>query len=344
MALLVGMYLSLPLWIGPRTYPQAPLVNFVEPLLPLVEQVLLAIFALLALVSILFTRLRGVLFIASCLLFLVAVQDMNRWQPWVFQYFTIMVMLLPLASNYKKYLQNEHLLFGIQICLALVYFYSGMFKINPGFAETIVPNYTNPITKYLWSHKELVYSIASLTPYAEMALAIALFIPKIRNWTVIAITLLHLCILYLFGPFGGLNTNTIIWPWNATLILLIWLAFYKVKNFNFNFQFGKLNVATKLFVIAISTLPILNWWHLYNHGLSYELYSGRTYVTHFKFHVKQVEQSPPQLDKYMVRYGDSIYVRTFNWANAEFGTPPNPDVKVLKATESKVLKMLQKDH
>jgi hypothetical protein len=46
------------------------------------------------------------------------------------------------------------------------------------------------------------------------------------------------------------------------------------------------------------------------------------------------------LQDHAIRYGDTIYVRTYDWANEQFNAPPNGDLKVLKATEEATRKLL----
>ena len=38
---------------------------------------------------------------------------------------------------------------------------------------------------------------------------------------------------------SGLNMNEVIWPWNIALILMLWLAFWKVKNSKFPVYIGR---------------------------------------------------------------------------------------------------------
>ena len=186
-------------------------------------------------------------------MFLLALQDYHRWQPWFYQYFLILLLLIPMARLYKKYENAEHLLFAVQLIIAIAYFYSGLFKLNSGFVKDIVPYYSNPIAQYFWTYRDMVYSLGGLIPWLEIALSIGLFVPVTRKWAVIGCTLLHLGILYLLGPFG-LNTNAVIWPWNIALIALLWLAFFKMDNFKIPVYFGRLGLIYKLVLASVVLL------------------------------------------------------------------------------------------
>jgi hypothetical protein len=322
------------LWTGEHNFPQIPILSFIPLPEQWLTQSILALLALSALGSLIFSKTRILVFMVVALSFWLALLDQHRWQPWFFQYFTLLCVLIPAARWYKKYLKGEPLLLGVQLCIALVYFYSGMFKVNPGFEEYIVVNTSNPLTMFLWGYKEYVYVAAGLLPWVEMILGISLFVPYVRNWAVMGITGLHLLILYLLGPWGH-NINSVVWPWNIILIALVWVAFFKAKNFNYWYQILRIPNWQKVFLTIVTLGPILNWWGLYNQGLSYELYSGRRFVSHFKFHENQVRTIPSFLNEHTVKYGDTIYVRTYDWAIHEFNAPPNGDEISMDKTRQK---------
>ena len=89
-------------------------------------------------------------------------------------------------------------------------------------------------------------------------------------------------------------------------------------------------------------LPFLNIWGWYNEGLSFELYSGRSYTPHMRFHYTEVNHTPEYLIPYTFKQGDTVFINTYNWAMHEFNTPPNSDYKVIKKVQEATLPYLQR--
>ena len=341
-ALLVGISMSFSLWLNDRTFPMIPILPYTLPLNSLSAKILLGLLGFGILSVLVFVKTRIFVLLVVLLMLLVAFQDFNRLQPWFFQYWTFFVILIPLARSYKKYLEVEHLLFALQIALVSVYFFSGLFKFNDGFYQRIVPYVFSPITEILIHSKPWLYPTAFAIPWIEIALAIGLFIPKIRIFAIIGGTLLHIGILVLIGigPLGKVE-NSIILPWNVALIFLLWILFFKAKNFNFQIYIAKLQWPALVIMVMVVLLPFLNLKGWYNEHLSYELYSGRTFNPYLRYHYKLIKNTPEYLAPYTWKTGDTVYVDSYKWSMEECNTPPNSDIKVILKVQEKVLKEFQ---
>ena len=340
LALLVGVGMSFPLWLNERTFPLIPILPFTVPLNVIGAQVLLGGLALSLLGAFFFAKQRFLIFLSVLLMMVVAFQDFNRLQPWFFQYWTILVILIPLARSYKKYLDIEHLLFAVQVALVSVYFFSGLFKFNDGFYNRVAHYLYSPITGILIDSGPYLYPTTYVIPWLEIALALGLFVPKLRIFALIGGTLLHLAILLLIGPLG-MDENSIIWPWNIALIPILWLAFFRAKNYKPTLYLNKLEWPAKIIMVMVVILPFLNLKGWYNEHLSYELYSGRTFTPHLRYHHKLIKKTPDYLVPYTWKEGDSVYVNIYKWSMEENNTPPNSDIKVINMVQEKTLKKLQ---
>ncbi len=335
-----GIALSLPLWLNDRTFPMIPVIPYTQSLIPVAAQILLGCLAFFSALALIFSRQRGFTLMVVLLMLFVALQDFNRLQPWYFQYWTILVILIPLARKYKKYIEADYLLFGVQIAIASVYFFSGLFKFNDGFYDRIAPYMYQPITKIITTYDHIIYPTAYFIPPFEVAIAIGLFIPRIRLFAIIGGTLLHLGILILLGPIG-LNENSVVWPWNVALILLLWIAFYKAKNFKLNLYLLKLEWPAKLIMLMVLVLPFLNLNGWYNEHISYEVYSGRSFTPHLRYHYTLIKNTPDYLQPYTNKYGDTVFVNIYKWSMEENNAPPNSDYKVILKVQEKTLEEFQ---
>ncbi|MFC5271119.1 hypothetical protein [Adhaeribacter terreus] len=82
---LIGMLLSFNLWRSDRLFPVAPALDLF-PKIPSPLDLILPGLLLLALAVNCFSRKKIINHLALLLVFLLAIQDQNRWQPWVYIY------------------------------------------------------------------------------------------------------------------------------------------------------------------------------------------------------------------------------------------------------------------
>ncbi|UTW62036.1 hypothetical protein KFE98_18800 [bacterium SCSIO 12741] len=323
--------LCLPLWLNSRSLPLIPLLEGMLVLRTPFDQILLGLTTLAGLLAIVWPKKSwpGLLFLAGVMGLMI--QDWNRMQPWMFHFVMLLVILQSLPGKYKHYLPAKPVLAAVQLGVIGLYFWSGWYKLNDGYSEKIVPYVVYPIYNQWWmAHPfihRIVFRMALLAPYLEMATAIALLIPRTRTVAVLLGTTLHLGILYLLGPLGH-NTNAVIWPWNIVLIPLLFLLFFKQKDFGLNRHLFRIQWVGLIALAFVLVIPALNMTGRYNKSLSFELYSGTNYTRHLQFHKSDVKHLPNHLENLSYNFKDSVYIRTYEWALRDIKTPPNPDPKV----------------
>lgn len=340
LAIGIGILMSLPLWVTERQFPLIPVIPGTLPLTQLGSQIALLLLSLSLLASFIWTKTRILVFITAALLLTIGLQDFNRLQPWYWQYTLILIILIPLAKGYKKYLDINHLLFAAQLTVSAVYFFSALFKFNESFFFRIVRYMYQPITNYLVTWREQIFLTGYAIPPLEMSIALLLFIPRLRIFGILLATGMHLAALILLGPFG-LNANSVVWPWNIALIALIWVLFYKADNYKYNIYLSRLNWSAYAVLIAVWILPFLNLKGWYNESLSFELYSGRSYTPHMRYHQSEIDFVPKYMEPYTFKKGDTVFVNTYNWSMQQFNVPPNSDWKVIRQVQEKSLKKFQ---
>src|SRR3978361_676402 len=122
------------LWIGPRSYPMAPVSSLLPPIEGTVAAGLYGCLFLLAALAVVLPRYRWCVagFLAIVAVFCLA--DQTRWQPWVFQYgFLLGIALSPQAGSGPAY--RARALDIARLVVALTYVFSGLQKINLNFME-----------------------------------------------------------------------------------------------------------------------------------------------------------------------------------------------------------------
>ena len=338
--LVIGMVYSFPLWLNERDLTLIPPFEFLGFLKTPWDIILLVITGVLLLANFLLVNHK---FSSYALLFAILFllgQDYNRFQPWVWQYLWLLVMVIPFSAYYKIYREREHLYHAILLGFVAVYIWAGTFKINPYFVDYVYPYMLWPVTNHLVNQRDIIHFTGHFLPYCEILLGIGLLIPKTRKLFVILGMGFHGFLMLLFSPIG-LNQNLIIIPWNGFLFLALPLLFWGYQKPLRIALFPKLPFLSKLALFVFLALPILNFFNLYNKALSFEVYSGTNEAKQLRWPKSQVKNIPDGIEKHAYAYGDTIYVKNYNWAMESCHIPPNPDPKVWEKANKEVLKRLQ---
>ncbi len=255
--LLAGIATSPKLWQASREFPMIPALGWFPRLSQSVTVLLLVVLVLSVLGIAIFPRVGGAFLALFSSLTLLILFDVNRLQPWVYEY---ALMLLALAVSRPDV--------GPKLCaviLVALYFWSGVQKANLLFGLEVFPQVIQPLgdsLKPTWF----------LVPIIEVAIAIGLFIPRTRVIAVWGAVMMHVVLLGLLGPFGK-NFNSVIWPWNLTMIGLVLCCFLREKEPILRASWCKW--PAKGIVVLAGVMPAFNFLGYWPDALAASLYSGR---------------------------------------------------------------------
>jgi hypothetical protein len=217
----LGLIASLPAWMNTRSFPLVPIVP-AFPILPSPGDKVLLGAMLAALIVALWSYRVGVM-VFLCTSFFAFCEDQNRGQPWLYMYWVMLA--LSLASSPVS-------VAACRIAMPVVYFWSGVQKLNHGFFAVIPGWFVTPAVKWHWPAPiiEALKAGVAAAPFIEIALAILLWIPRLRSSTIAAALVLHSVSLIFLGPLGY-NYNWVVWPWNAAMMALVWGLFSRSRFF-----------------------------------------------------------------------------------------------------------------
>ena len=135
------------LWIGPRSYPVAP-VSLMIPVIDGVAALGLYV-ALFGLAAVVLAVREPRWFIAAFLAIIAAfcLADQTRWQPWVFQY-SFLLAVLALYSGHSADGERRALNMA-RLIIAFTYVFSGLQKTNLNFVENDFPWIVQPIANII---------------------------------------------------------------------------------------------------------------------------------------------------------------------------------------------------
>ncbi len=251
------------LWMGDRFFPLLPVNDLLLHLSALVHTILFWASAT-AMVLALWRPVTTLVCVVVIAELLSCILDQNRWQPWEYQFLFMAASVL--------FFQNKLFInTAWQLLIAALYFFSGLSKLNPAFIHDIwngllLRNWLGIQSNNVW-----IFRAGYLLPLIEMGAGAALLTGRFYKWAMAILILMHIGILYIFGPLG-FNQNVVIWPWNILMPLLLVLVFFR-QPFAYDRLFFKKRFAFVL-VLCWMVLPLLHLAGRWDHYLSFTMYSG----------------------------------------------------------------------
>lgn len=318
-----------------RLFPAVPVFGFLNSV-PLPAHIFLyGIAVMLLLVIMIIPKNKVFIFClliaetTSCLL------DINRVQPWDYQYLFIFFVFLVNAFGDKKSLS----LFAL--IMASTYIYGGLGKLNAGFLHTVWSKMLLQQFLDIAQQKAMHPAILNLG-YSVGAFEIlaggGLLFSKTRKQEAWLLIVMHAFILVFLGPFG-LKYNMVIWPWNAAMIAYLFLLFIKQNELTFTsatFFKGWNIVVTACWIV----LPALNFIGFWDDYLSSAMYSGKLHE--MVICVGDTSKCRP-LQRFCMpdqrRFcNGGNYINLQYWSMSETKMAPYPEVRVYRQIAEKLEK------
>ena len=319
---LVTKLLCYKLWLANRLFPLVPVHDALAGLPAIVHTLLLGLSILCLALLLFFPYKKLVIFLlilelVSCLL------DQNRWQPWEYQFIFMLGAYAFLNDENKRR-------FSWQLILIGLYFFSGLYKCNNNFIHNV---WNRLLLRQVFGVSEIgawLTRAGYLIPIIEMVAGLALFFKRTRKPAVILLVAMHLLNLVLLGP-AGIDINSVIWPWNILMPLLLFLLFYKDNRPLTNPILWK-PVFTRLVFVCWWVLPWLQPLCYWDKNLSGVLYSGNKeylYICTGDTAIKQQLKNSIVPQKKNLPCNDAISV--YLWSMMEINVAPYPQERVYKA-------------
>lgn len=327
---MIGILMSVKLWLTNRFFPHAPVGGFF-PVLPTPFDFILLGLVLAGLAWTVFKYKRWLIIALLSVLLIILLQDQMRWQPWVFMY---ALMLLPFALINSENLKKEHqiILNCLQIILIGMYLWGGLHKLTPSFFNLTFPGILKGLFKI--TDEALLNNLAWLgffIPIIEILVALGLIIKKTRNTAVIMGIGTHVFILAYLSPLG-INHNEVVYPWNIALIIMVYLAFF---NYEEKIVFWPKNhrLAIGISILFACILPALNMIDKWDKYLSFKLYTGDMEDLYVLMKESDYANLPGPIKTYCYEVEGAEDLQQINvgrWAFGELKVPVNPEPRVFK--------------
>jgi uncharacterized membrane protein YphA (DoxX/SURF4 family) len=315
-----GLLLSPKLWISSRLFPLIPIIPGLSPLrFPLDYICAGALFLLLCAIG-LAAKPRPYIFGFAAMLVALALHDQTRWQPWVYLYLFILLALSCYSWKADDLSGAENTLNICRLIVGATYFYSGLQKLNPNFAELGMKSLLGPAVT---AHLPMTHVWPWIMGITEAGIGVALLTRRFRHIAVIWAVLMHVFVL--FSGIVLMHWNSVVWPWNLTMIAFVILLFWKA-DFSFVDAVWRNPIwFQKVALVLFGIMPLLSffgWWDSY---LSASLYSGNVAQANVLMSRKVKDQLPPAIQKYAKEHAPNTYVLVIrDWAVGELNVMPYP--------------------
>lgn len=329
LAFILPMLVSFRLWHSEqwRTFPTAPLFSFLPTIPAPIDSVIW-----LTLIALLFWALLSPRPTKSLFSFLVlgicySLFDCNRMMPYYVELFWIVSLMavFPWPRERRGAVDaaaTRNTLSAVGIVLIGIWFWSGLHKLNITYLMVGFPWLIEPMTNLLNPKTAAtINSLAILTPLIESFAAAALLARTTRTLGVILLTLMHVFILLMLGPFGH-NFNHSVWSWNIAHIALAWIVFYRSPVTSESLLRSKqlLHIVVAAWFLLLPAGAMFGVWP---RSLSYSLYTwaGSTAVIASKDSSTAV--FPKELRSLLTTTSEGEVVLDIqDWAYRDISSPP----------------------
>lgn len=319
------------LWHIDRLYPIAPTFEFLDGAPQMVHLSLL--FASLFGMFLIFLFPKKQYFIVLTLLmeFTSCLLDQNRWQPYEYQYFITCLFFVVYRKSPKQFLNYFTFL------LVVIYLNSGLHKLYGPFLHRV---WDRMILHQFFGLDETVIKSVYLH-YSGLTLgliesvsAIGLLLAKQKKYFAWMLVGMHIFIFWLISPLG-LNYNSIVWPWNIIMIILLYRIYCRNEHINVDIKklMHRFNI---FFFLLLGVMPLLNFAGLFDDFLSFNLYSGSSAQMEICFtkdsDIGKYEQF---VNKHKSFCPNQKSISLNNWALTEMNVVAYPEERVYKQIMSK---------
>lgn len=337
MGLLAGMALSRKLWIvGDRLYPVIPFIG--ETPFPDWLHALMSISLVMSVTCMALRKGRRNVFAAMCVTLSVflAVMDQTRLQPWFYQYTLMLLPFIHWKSADRMHSADRNLIMtSMQMIMIGIYFWAGFHKLGTIFPTVWTDSVAAPLLEKLsgrWA--ESVQAFGTWIPWIEILTGLFLIIPATRIIGVLLALGMHITILVLIGPFMS-NSNSVIWPWNITMMGLVWVLFSGNKRPFIPGEWPASLLSSRcviaLLALLVWVLPFFSTYGIWDKYLSFHLYSGTGHRYSLILNSGMEEKLPFRIRKYVTPATEMTYaeLNAGRWSMQELNVPPVSEGRVM---------------
>jgi hypothetical protein len=324
---LAGFAFAPRLWISTRAYPVTPIIPLPTVPFPVDYLAFGLLIGLLGVACVCF-RARWPLLAFLGLLAVLVLGDLVRLQPWVYLY-AFIALVLGCSRDASQALNIT------RFVLVATYFWSGTHKLNWTFIHESMAALLSGIVPESTAN-EWGPILGWVAPFAEAGAAVGLLVGRVRHFAVALLVSMHAFILLAVGPFG-LRINSVVWPWNIAMSLLLVFLFVDTPPILWRaVPLPGRNAIHGLALVLFGLLPLLHRFDLWDLYLSSSLYSGAHYNAGIVMTKAVAQNLPPDIRAYLVPQSDVEVLPLMEYTLGELNVPPYPEPRFYRAIARRI--------
>ncbi len=341
----IGLILSIipsyKLWLTDRFFPMIPFFENLNQIPHPYDKIVFGIFLALPFLFILFRKPRLLIVTFLFLAAYMVISDQNRLQPWFYQYALMLFVLSFYNWRVDEPKSYTVIIFTLKIIVVMLYFWSGIQKMNHHFFQETWPWLIQPL-KAVFTNEQMnvITKMGYFVPFLEMLLGIGLMFNSTKKIAIPLLIFMHLSLLIVLSPLGH-NYNNVVWGWNFAMIFILYFLFagtHEAKHTHINYILEFKPVYVIVFLCCL--MPALNLFNSWDSYLSSTLYSGNT-SNGIVYLSSEAKDNLPNIAKDFttpIKTGEhKLSIK--NWSMQELGVPSYPEKRIFEAVTNKIKKL-----
>jgi hypothetical protein len=341
LAIACSLLLSWKLWISSRLFPLAPVSNYL-PAIPYPFDYIwfLSLLALVAAISFV-SRPRKLILGFLGLAVLLSLWDQTRWQPWFYQYLFMLAAVGFLAWKETDAASSRVALNPCRLIVVSIHLWSGLQKLNVTFVRETWPDMASFLPRF-WQDvaNNVPPFLILIIPLVEIAIGLGLLTRRFRNGAVIVATATHVGILILLVVS---SENIVVWPWNAAMVLFVWILFWQDKETTFRSVIAGKKPFHRLVLILFGVMPAFSFIDIWDSYPSSALYSGNTHQAVIYVSESVIARLPASIHPHIWQETKPFFLDINRWAYGELHVPVYPEPRVYRHITKQICQYAEPD-
>ena len=197
-------------------------------------------------------------FLIIGLMLALAVLDLQRWEPWYYQYVLMLLALTVFPRLYYTYQDTAWIIYMMQFLISGVYIWSGVHQLSGWFADQPASALTQEIIATAPHFEAYSTLFGFWLPMTEILIGFGLLFVALRKFTIPLMLAFHATWLFILSPYqSGIHPELL--PWHGAMIVFVLLMFAGVKGSWADrlkcFKVKRYRVVMSL----IWLLPVIHW-------------------------------------------------------------------------------------
>jgi hypothetical protein len=315
------------LWHADRLFPVVPPFAFLENIPNIIHLGLFWVVLMGLLLIPFHHNNKYLLFFILLVEFCSCMLDQNRWQPYEFQFFLTLLFALFYRNNPKQFINYFSFL------LVVIYIQSGLHKLSGAFLYSVWEHMI--LQRFFGFSREIIQNIylhysGLLVGLFEFGAGVGLLVFKRKRRVALLLIGMHFFILLVLSPIG-INHNSIVWPWNAAMIVFLYVLFCTKKQMHIQWR-GLVSGYNKIHFVYLGIMPFFCFLGLYDNYLSFNVYSGTAMRLEICIeNPEKASEYKPYFQKKGALCKSEASIRLNNWSLKEMNIIAYPEERVFRS-------------